>query len=181
MPKALCPQVWVLELSSFQLEGVTGFEPTAATVLNVTQDHLDWHGSMEAYAAAKARVFGQTGVMVLNREDPLVMKMLPEPVRIKGGKYEQRPYVTFGGDLPPRPGDFGLDVVNDMAWLVRAHEAAETEKRRKGEEPEIHLQLPQGQPNCRCASAAATTPSMRCRHWRLALCRAIGLPSSRPC
>jgi UDP-N-acetylmuramoylalanine--D-glutamate ligase len=134
------PQVWVLELSSFQLEGVTGFEPTAATVLNVTQDHLDWHGSMEAYAAAKARIFGQTAVMVLNREDATVMKMLPEPVRLKGGKYEQRSYLTFGGDLPRRPGDFGIEVVNDMAWLVRAHEADETEKRRKGEEEEIHLQ-----------------------------------------
>ncbi|RYF17628.1 MAG: UDP-N-acetylmuramoyl-L-alanine--D-glutamate ligase [Comamonadaceae bacterium] len=134
------PQVWVLELSSFQLDGVTGFEPTAAAVLNVTQDHLDWHGTMEAYAAAKARVFGQGGLMVLNREDPIVMKMLPEPVRLKGGKYEQRAYVTFGGDLPKRPGDFGLEVVHGMAWLVRAHEADETERRRKGEEEEIHLQ-----------------------------------------
>ena len=134
------PQVWVLELSSFQLEGVTGFEPTAATVLNVSQDHLDWHGTMQAYAAAKARIFGQTAMMVLNREDPIVMKMLPEPVRLKGGKYEQRPYVTFGGDLPQRPGDFGLEVVNDMAWLVRAHDADETEKPRQGEQPEIHLQ-----------------------------------------
>jgi UDP-N-acetylmuramoylalanine--D-glutamate ligase len=43
--KGALPQVWVLELSSFQLDGVTGFEPTAATVLNVTQDHLDWHGT----------------------------------------------------------------------------------------------------------------------------------------
>ena len=67
------------------------FEPTAAAVLNVTQDHLDWHGDMEAYAAAKARVFGKSGLMILNREDPLVMKMLPEPVRLKGGKMEQRP------------------------------------------------------------------------------------------
>ncbi|MBL0423724.1 UDP-N-acetylmuramoyl-L-alanine--D-glutamate ligase [Ramlibacter alkalitolerans] len=134
------PQVWVLELSSFQLDGVTGFEPTAATVLNVTQDHLDWHGTMEAYAAAKARVFGRTGVMVLNREDPLVMAMLPAPVRLKGGKFEQRPYVTFGGDLPKGPGDFGLEIVHGMAWLVRAHEADETEKRRKDAEEEIHLQ-----------------------------------------
>ena len=133
------PQVWVLELSSFQLDGVTGFEPTAATVLNVTQDHLDWHGTMEAYAEAKSRVFGQTARMVLNREDPLVMKMLPEPVRLKGGKYQQRDHVTFGGDLPRRPGDFGLEVVNDMAWLVRAHEADETDRRRH-EEEEIHLQ-----------------------------------------
>jgi UDP-N-acetylmuramoylalanine--D-glutamate ligase len=134
------PQVWVLELSSFQLEGVSGFEPTAAAVLNVTQDHLDWHGTMDAYAAAKARIFGSSGIMVLNREDPLVMKMLPEPVRLKGGKYEQRTYLTFGGDLPKRPGDFGLDVAHGMAWLVRAHEADETEKRRKDEEQEIHLQ-----------------------------------------
>ncbi len=134
------PQVWVLELSSFQLDGATGFEPTAATVLNVTQDHLDWHGTMQAYAEAKSRVFGKTARMVLNRDDPLVMKMLPEPVRLKGGKYEQRDYVTFGGDLPRRPGDFGLEIVNDMAWLVRAHEADETEKRRKDEEVEIHLQ-----------------------------------------
>jgi UDP-N-acetylmuramoylalanine--D-glutamate ligase len=43
---AQLPQVWVLELSSFQLDGVHNFEPTAAAVLNVTQDHLDWHGSM---------------------------------------------------------------------------------------------------------------------------------------
>jgi UDP-N-acetylmuramoylalanine--D-glutamate ligase len=106
----------------------------------VTQDHLDWHGSMEAYAAAKARVFGETGTMVLNREDPLVMQMLPQPVRLKGGKYEQRAHVTFGGDLPKRPGDFGLEVVHGMAWLVRAHDADETEKKRKDAEEELHLQ-----------------------------------------
>ena len=46
------PEVWVLELSSFQLDGATGFAPDAATVLNITDDHLDWHGSMAAYAAA---------------------------------------------------------------------------------------------------------------------------------
>ena len=56
-PTAL-PEVWVLELSSFQLDGVRGFEPNAATVLNLSQDHLDWHGTMEAYAEAKARIFG---------------------------------------------------------------------------------------------------------------------------
>jgi UDP-N-acetylmuramoylalanine-D-glutamate ligase len=52
------PQVWVLELSSFQLDGVLGFEPQAAALLNLTQDHLDWHGAMAAYGAAKARIFG---------------------------------------------------------------------------------------------------------------------------
>ena len=134
------PQVWVLELSSFQLDAAGGFEPTAATVLNLTQDHLDWHGSMEAYAAAKARVFGKSALMILNREDPLVMKMLPEAVRLKGGKMEQRPYLTFGADMPQRPGDFGIEVVNGMAWLVRALEADETQKKRKDADEELHFQ-----------------------------------------
>jgi UDP-N-acetylmuramoylalanine--D-glutamate ligase len=134
------PQVWVVELSSFQLDAAGDFEPTAAAVLNVTQDHLDWHGTMDAYAAAKARVFGHTGVMVLNREDPLVMKMLPDPVRLKGGKYEQRAHVTFGGDMPQRPGDFGIEIVNGMAWLVRALEADETRRHRRDEEEELHFQ-----------------------------------------
>ena len=134
------PQVWVLELSSFQLEGVDNFEPTAATVLNLTQDHLDWHGSMAGYAAAKARIFGQQGVLVLNREDAGVMAMLPEPVRVKLQKPQVRAHITFGGDLPQRPGDYGIETVNGMTWLVRALEADETRKRRKDDEEEIHIQ-----------------------------------------
>jgi len=135
------PQAWVLELSSFQLDACRGFEPTAAAVLNVTQDHLDWHGGMDAYAAAKARIFGEHTLMVLNREDPRVMQMLPPPVKVRGGRMEQREHLTFGGDMPQRPGDFGIEVVNGMAWLVRAFEADETQKRRpKDEEVELHIQ-----------------------------------------
>ncbi|MFP5484751.1 MAG: UDP-N-acetylmuramoyl-L-alanine--D-glutamate ligase [Gammaproteobacteria bacterium] len=134
------PEVWVLELSSFQLDGVTGFEPTAATVLNVTQDHLDWHGDMRAYAGAKTRIFGQTGLMVLNREDAQVMGMLPPPVKVKLQKPQLRAHVTFGGDMPQRPGDFGIEVVSGMAWLVRAQEADETIKRSKLHEEELHIQ-----------------------------------------
>ena len=135
------PQAWVLELSSFQLDGVTGFEPTVATVLNITQDHLDWHGDINAYAAAKARIFGQTGLMVLNREDPEVMQMLPPPVRVKLQKPQQREHVTFGADMPRRPGDFGIEIVNGMPWLVRALEADETRKRSRSEaEEELHIQ-----------------------------------------
>ena len=134
------PEVWVIELSSFQLEGAENFEPTAAAVLNVTQDHLDWHGTMDAYAVAKARIFGASSLMVLNREDPLVMKMLPEPVRLKGGKFEQREFLTFGADMPQRPQDYGIEVVNGMAWLVRALEADETRRKRTDEAEEIHIQ-----------------------------------------
>jgi UDP-N-acetylmuramoylalanine--D-glutamate ligase len=134
------PEVWVLELSSFQLDGVQGFEPTAAAVLNLTQDHLDWHGSMEAYGAAKARVFGNRGLLVLNRDDPAVMAMLPEPVRVKLQKPQWREYVGFGLGMPQRPGDYGIETVNGMAWLVRAAEADETIKRRKDEEVVLYIQ-----------------------------------------
>lgn len=135
------PEVWVLELSSFQLDGVTGFEPTAATVLNITQDHLDWHGSIEAYASAKARIFGQTGLMVLNREDSAVMGMLPPPVKVKLQKPQVRAHITFGADMPRRPGDFGIEVVSGMPWLVRAMDADETRKRSRNEvEEDLHIQ-----------------------------------------
>ncbi len=135
------PQVWVLELSSFQLDGVTGFEPDAAAVLNVTQDHLDWHGSMAAYAAAKARVFGERALMVINRDDERVEQMIPVPAPVKGkARPVERSVLRFGLDAPRRPGDFGLVVENGMAWLVRALPADETLKRRKDEEEEIHLQ-----------------------------------------
>ncbi len=134
------PEVWVIELSSFQLDGDTSFEPTAAVVLNLSQDHLDWHGSMAAYAAAKSGIFGKAGLMLLNREDAAVMAMLPEPVRVKLQRPLYRSYVTFGGDMPQRPGDFGIEQVNGMVWLVRALEADETLKKRKGDEVELHIQ-----------------------------------------
>jgi UDP-N-acetylmuramoylalanine--D-glutamate ligase len=134
------PQVWVLELSSFQLDSSEGFEPTAATVLNISQDHLDWHGSMEAYAAAKAKIFGNQALMVLNREDAQVMAMRPAPVRVKLQKPLERACVTFGGDMPQHPGDFGIEVMNGMTWLVRALEADETRRRRKDEAQELHIQ-----------------------------------------
>ncbi|KZT16595.1 UDP-N-acetylmuramoylalanine--D-glutamate ligase [Acidovorax sp. GW101-3H11] len=139
------PEVWVLELSSFQLDGTNvgegGFEPTAATVLNITQDHLDWHGGMDAYAAAKARIFGQAGLMILNREDPAVMAMLPPPVKVKLQKPQVRAHITFGADMPRRPGDFGIEVVSGMPWLVRAMDADETRKRGRNEvEEELHIQ-----------------------------------------
>jgi UDP-N-acetylmuramoylalanine--D-glutamate ligase len=134
------PQVWVLELSSFQLADTQDFEPTAAVVLNVTQDHLDWHGDMEAYVAAKARIFGRSTFMLLNRDDSRVMAMLPPPVKVRLRPPQVRPHSTFGAGEPQRPGDYGIETVNGMAWLVRAAEADETIKRRKGEEVELHIQ-----------------------------------------
>ena len=162
------PEVWVLELSSFQLDAASAFEPSAAALLNITQDHLDWHGSMPAYSRAKARIFGQHALLVLNRDDPAVMELLSpagppqgvkapsggsaahamasvgargaEPVKVKLQKPQYRCYVTFGTDLPTRPGDFGMQEINGMHWLVRALEADETLRKRKGSPEELHIQ-----------------------------------------
>jgi UDP-N-acetylmuramoylalanine--D-glutamate ligase len=132
--------VWVLELSSFQLDGVEGFEPTMGTVLNLTQDHLDWHGAMPAYGAAKARIFGahraDAAPMLLNRDDLAVMAMLPALVKGK----QLRDYITFGTDAPTRPGDWGMESVNGMTWLVKAMEADETRRRRKDAAEEVYIQ-----------------------------------------
>jgi UDP-N-acetylmuramoylalanine--D-glutamate ligase len=146
------PQVWVLELSSFQLDGVLGFEPHAAAVLNLTQDHLDWHGDMAAYGAAKARIFGARTVAVVNRDDPLVDAMASAPLPVapprpgarptkpRAPKPVQRTTVRFGLDLPAHPGDFGLVTEGGMAWLVRAMPEEPGTRRKKDEPVEVHLQ-----------------------------------------
>jgi UDP-N-acetylmuramoylalanine--D-glutamate ligase len=106
---------------------------------------------MGGYGAAKARIFGKRGVLVLNREDAGVMAMLnsapvevaevvAKPSRAKTPKVQVRGHLTFGGDLPQRPGDYGIETVNGMTWLVRALEADETRKRKKDDEEEIHIQ-----------------------------------------
>jgi UDP-N-acetylmuramoylalanine--D-glutamate ligase len=150
------PQVWVLELSSFQLDEAKGFEPDAGAVLNLTEDHLDWHGSMANYAAAKSRVWGREAVMVVNRDDPKVEALArglqpvlspdqtPSKARVK--KPVERRIVRFGLDAPKAPGDFGLVTENGMAWLVRALESDDgfPRKRVRGgaevEPEEIHIQ-----------------------------------------
>ena len=144
------PTVWVLELSSFQLDGVAGGAwdrvPTAATVLNITEDHLDWHGSLAAYTKAKAGIFGAQALMLLNRDDPQVMAMKPAQVTVKvSGRNRQqpaRPYATFGLDAPTRSGDWGIEAVNGMEWLVRALALDETRKRGRAAdaEDEVYFQ-----------------------------------------
>ena len=106
------PDVWVLELSSFQLETTSSLAADGATVLNVSQDHMDRYASMVDYAAAKARVFAGRGVQVLNRDDPLVMAMA-----LAG-----RQVVSIGLDLAATPDAFGLVERDDHTWLAKGDE-----------------------------------------------------------
>lgn len=101
--------LYVLELSSFQLETTSSLNARVATVLNLSPDHLDRYPDLDAYAAAKARVFRGDGVMVLNGDDPRVVAMA-EPGR-------QALRFTLG--RPAGPGDFGLLERNGRIWLAR--------------------------------------------------------------
>ena len=121
------PEVWVLELSSFQLATTSGFEADAAALLNLSEDHLDWHGSMAAYGAAKGRVFGTRATIVVNRDDAAALRLVPAPAVVAGRKGRPprtvtRVVVSFGSDPPRAPGDWGLVVESGMAWLVRARD-----------------------------------------------------------
>lgn len=111
------PEIWVLELSSFQLNTARTFSPDAAAVLNITQDHLDWHGRFDAYVTAKSHVFGPNTVRILNRDDARVMALARTTIA-----HSFVPTVTFGLNEPQRCGDYGLLRENDMLWLVEAHD-----------------------------------------------------------
>lgn len=103
------PDLWVLELSSFQLDTTYSLNPDVAALLNLSEDHLDrYAGSMDAYTISKWRVFQGCGAMVLNRDDP----------RSLAARRPERRTVTFGLNSAPGPSDYG--VVND--WIMRGAE-----------------------------------------------------------
>ena len=92
------PDIWVLELSSFQLETTFSLAPVAATVLNVSEDHLDRYAGMKEYAATKATIFAGVGVQVLNREDGWC----------RGMARQAREIIWFGADTPRSEFEYGL-------------------------------------------------------------------------
>ena len=122
------PDIWVLELSSFQLVHTSNLNPSAATVLNLSQDHLDWHGDMSSYAQAKAKIFGKDTICILNRDDPLVMGLLTEEQK------NDRTIVTFAANTPHEQGAFGIEHdlrAGGIDWLVWAEIDEDLELRPK--------------------------------------------------
>jgi UDP-N-acetylmuramoylalanine--D-glutamate ligase len=160
------PQAWVLELSSFQLHTTFTLNPDAATVLNITQDHLDWHGDMAAYAADKARIFGADTTRVLNRDDAIVMGMAAPNL----------PQLSFGIGEPQEAGSFGLVNERGVLWLSTAVAGEASEKKlKKGEvaepvEVSVNRLMPADALKIRGLHNASNALAA------LALCRAAGLP-----
>jgi UDP-N-acetylmuramoylalanine--D-glutamate ligase len=106
------PGVFVLELSSYQLETTTSLKPVAAAVLNVSANHMDRYAGIADYAGAKARIFAQATVQILNRDDPIVRLM-----RLPG-----RTAQTFGAGLPLSEEEWGLVERAGEVWLARGGE-----------------------------------------------------------
>jgi UDP-N-acetylmuramoylalanine--D-glutamate ligase len=101
------PALYVLELSSFQLETTYSLKPTVATILNLSLDHMDRYASMEAYQAAKRRIWMNCKQAVINRDDPTLAKSVPEEI----------PTISFGLEQPLED-QFGLIPRNNELWLA---------------------------------------------------------------
>lgn len=155
------PRLWALELSSFQLAVAQPPSVQAATVLNVTPDHVDWHGSMQNYRAAKMRIYEAARRRVINLDDPLADPDVPtpwelaaaeaaaaaaaaQPVKGRGRKAkpkvvepERAPRTDFSLHTPHTAPAFGLVREGGLAWLTEAiaEEMPTGGRRRKQAEP----------------------------------------------
>ena len=106
------PVVWVLELSSFQLETTATLNADTSTVLNVSEDHLDRYADISAYAAAKARIFQGGGVQVLNRDDARSLDMM-----LPGRKH-----ASFGLNEQTGADDWGVERSGSDIWLAHGRQ-----------------------------------------------------------
>ncbi len=157
------PEVWVLELSSFQLALSESLVPDVATILNVAQDHLDWHASFESYLAAKQRIHAPGTIAVVNRADP--------------ASAPQRPAerITFGLDEPLADGDLGAVREGALVWLAQAlvEEQPLPGRFAAPGEVRVHRLMPADALRIRGAHNHANALAA------LGLCSAIGVPMAR--
>ena len=159
------PDVWVLELSSFQLATTRSLECDAAAILNISEDHLDWHSTMESYVSAKKRIFSARTIQVLNRDDTLISAMA---TRATGA-------ATFGTGAPTRGNAYGIVLDHGVAWLAWAEDLTAPSRRKKGVEqapPDLlmHRLMPVEALAIRGAHNASNALAA------IALARAIGCP-----
>ncbi len=107
------PELYILELSSFQLETTRSLKPAAAVVLNVSQDHLDRYAGMQEYGAAKRRIYRGAAMKLINLDDPVVAAW--------GGADEGWHRFTLA--QPPQADDFGVISKDGQLWLAKGNQA----------------------------------------------------------
>lgn len=162
------PEIWVLELSSFQLHTTYSLNADAATILNISEDHLDWHGTIENYIQDKGHIFGNTTRRILNRDDP----------HLASFSSSSSLNFSFGSDSPKNPESFGLVEEGGITWLALAITDTEIESekpsRKKTAPSPVVTTLTRLMP----ASALPLVGEHNAMNAlaALALCHAIGLP-----
>ena len=107
------PDAWVLELSSYQLETTWSLAPDVATMLNLSEDHLDRYGSLAEYGRAKSRIFEGSRAQVVNRDDAHSLSMATASTT----------RISFGLGVPPTEADFGCIVQNGKRWISQGRKA----------------------------------------------------------
>ncbi len=113
---SLAPELLVLELSSFQLESLSSMQAIAATVLNVSDDHLDRHLTLENYQTIKQGIYQQSNVAIINRDDKATF--------IKTAQVETaaQKVISFGSDIP-QSGHFGIKSIAQQNTLMFGEQA----------------------------------------------------------
>lgn len=124
------PDIWLLELSSFQLHDSFSLQASAATILNISPDHLDWHGDLASYCADKLRIFGANTTAIINRDEPELAKQIQAPQSIDFGLQSQ----------PKRHLSLGLEADGDMHWLVQCHSDLGSTPAKRKQTPELSWQ-----------------------------------------
>lgn len=107
------PDIYVLELSSFQLETTYSLNASASTILNLSEDHMDRYTTLNDYAAAKARIFAGNGTIVSNDDDPLVSSLVKSQAA-------ERKVLHFKLATPKNKTEFGIRRVANADWLAQA-------------------------------------------------------------
>jgi UDP-N-acetylmuramoylalanine--D-glutamate ligase len=138
------PEIWALELSSFQLETTKTLNADVATVLNVSEDHLDRYAGIDEYTAAKARIFQGCGVRLrhVTAKQPIAGAAALHPLphqtlartvsgvqilnrddpRSMGMARAGSVIVTFGLSLPESANDFGIERTENEIWLMQGRQ-----------------------------------------------------------
>lgn len=107
LDQKVLPNFWVIELSSFQLAHTHHLPILAGTILNISQDHLDWHGSMQKYIEAKAQLFNLSEIAVFNRDESQTEQLA----------IGHKKTCSFGLNPPPHPYDLGISYYQGQDWI----------------------------------------------------------------
>lgn len=165
------PDVWVLELSSFQLHWTKRLKLDAAVVLNVTQDHLDWHTDMVSYLQDKLNIFAGCKAAVINRDDEALSQAFSK-------RFPDIPSLSFGLNTPTGSNDFGLMREGGLLWLALAQgdESTVGGRRKKNAEP-VTLTIKNLMPSEALQVIGLHNAANGLA--ALALCHAAGLPMAK--